>query len=87
MESTADSFTLFCSSGFSVSFGRFSFIDEGCVMVVVKMKKVMSRKPRSTIGVRSTRVDSFFDFLTPGPFLCPPPPEVSISAIKYQFIE
>jgi len=32
---------------------------------VVKMKKVMRRKPRSTIGVRSTRVESFFDFLTP----------------------
>ena len=26
------------------------------------------RKPRSTIGVISTRVESFFAFLTPGPF-------------------
>lgn len=34
-------------------------------MVVVKMKKVMSRKPRSTMGVRSTRVESFLDFVTP----------------------
>ena len=29
------------------------------------MKKVIRRKPRSTMGVRSTRVDSFLDFFTP----------------------
>src|SRR5579872_276038 len=51
------------------------------------MKKVISRNPRSTIGVKSTRVDSFLLFLTPGPFLWPPPPEVSISAIDYLFLK
>jgi len=34
-----------------------------------KKKKVISRKPKSTMGVISTRVDSFFAFFTPGPFL------------------
>jgi hypothetical protein len=54
----------------------------GVLMVVVNIKNVMSRKPRSTIGVISTRVDSFFAFLTPGPFLWPlSPPPVSILAI------
>jgi hypothetical protein len=55
---------------------------EGVLMVVVKMKNVISKKPRSTIGVISTRVESFLAFLTPGPFLCPlSPPAVSIEAI------
>jgi hypothetical protein len=58
-----------------------NFIAVGELIVVVKMKKVINRKPRSTMGVKSTLVDCFFPFLTPGPFLCPPPPEVSISAI------
>ena len=49
-----------------LSFGIFNTIAVGCDMLVVKMKKVMSRNPRSTIGVRSTRVDNFFDFGTPG---------------------
>ena len=52
------------------------------LIVVVNTKNVMSKNPRSTIGVKSTLVDNFFDFLTPGPFLCPPPDEVSISAIS-----
>jgi hypothetical protein len=32
-------------------------------MVVVKMKKVMSRKPRSTMGVKSTRVECLLHFV------------------------
>ena len=47
------------------SAGRLRCIAVGVVMVVVKMKKVIRRKPRSTIGVRSTRVESFLDFFTP----------------------
>ena len=35
-------------------------------------------------GRQVTRVDNFFDFLTPGPFLWPPP-EVSISAMSVEF--
>lgn len=54
------------------------------LMVVVNTKKVINKNPRSTIGVRSTLVDCFFAFLTPGPFLCPPP-EVSTSAILVIF--
>jgi len=54
---------------------------EGVLIVVVKMKNVMSRNPRSTIGVISTRVESFFAFFTPGPFLCPLSPLSSILAI------
>ena len=44
-------------------------IDMEQKMVDVKMKKVIKRKPRSTIGVISTTVESFFAFFTPGPFL------------------
>jgi hypothetical protein len=45
------------------------FIVAGVLIVVVKMKKVINRKPKSTIGVISTLVESFLAFLTPGPFL------------------
>src|SRR5688572_23198435 len=76
----------FTFSCFSLSsFGSFMFMAVDWAMVVVNTKKVSNRKPRSTIGVRSTRVESFFPFLTPGPFLCPPPDEVSISAIIILF--
>src|SRR5215475_4850288 len=47
------------------SAGKIKRMAVGFVRAVVKMKKVMSRKPRSTMGVRSTRVESFFDFFTP----------------------
>ena len=69
----------------SSSLGSFMFMAVLWLMVVVNTKKVISRKPRSTIGVRSTLVDSFLDFFTPGPFLWPPPDEVSISAISNIF--
>src|ERR1700734_1611692 len=76
--------TLF-SSFVGTSFGRMSRKAVGLVIVVVKMKNVMRRKPRSTMGVRSTRVDSFFDFFTPRPFLRPPP-EVLSSAISFVLV-
>jgi len=53
----------------------------GRLIVVVKIKKVMRRKPRSTIGVRSTRVESFLLFFTPGPFLWAPPDDGFSSAM------
>lgn len=40
--------------------GTFSFITEGVDKAVVKTKKVIKRKPRSTIGVKSMRVESRF---------------------------
>jgi hypothetical protein len=58
----------------------------GEATVVVKMKKVISRNPRSTMGVMSTRVDSFFAFLTPGPFLWPPLSPVSKLAISNDLV-
>ena len=65
---TADSFTFIWSSGLS-SLGSFMFMAVDWLMVVVNTKNVSKRNPRSTMGVRSTRVESFFPFLTPGPFL------------------
>ena len=52
----------------------------GRLIVVVKIKNVISRKPRSTMGVRSTRVESFLLFFTPGLFLWALP-EMSSSAM------
>src|SRR5437763_1625211 len=67
-------------------FGMISFIVAGVLIVVVKMKNVISKKPRSTICVMSTRVDSFLAFLSPGPFLWPlSPAETSIEAIYQNF--
>ena len=42
-----------------VSFGNNKFIVVGLASVDVKIKKVISINPRSTMGVRSTRVDLF----------------------------
>jgi hypothetical protein len=56
----------------------------GLLMVVVKMKNVINKNPKSTIGVRSILVLSFLAFFTPGPFF--PPPEVSISAMLFYFL-
>jgi hypothetical protein len=39
--------------------GTIIFIALILLQVIDTMKKVMSRNPRSTIGVRSTRVDNF----------------------------
>ena len=44
--------------------GKNSLKTVGWLMVVVKIKKVIRRKPRSTIGVRSTLVESFLPFNT-----------------------
>jgi len=44
----------------------------GLLMVVVKMKNVINRNPRSTIGVRSILVESFFGFFDAGAFLLAP---------------
>ena len=44
--------------------GQNSLKAVGWLMVVVKIKKVIRRKPRSTIGVRSTLVESFYLFNT-----------------------
>jgi hypothetical protein len=62
------SLILFCSSGSSVSLGKKRFIVVGRLMVVVKMKKVSSKKPKSTMGVKSTLVDIFLLFFDAGPF-------------------
>ncbi len=43
-----------------VSFGSIISMTLGCDMVLVKTKKVIKRKPRSTMGVRSTRVERRF---------------------------
>ena len=37
--------------------GSIKLIVVGCDMVLVKTKNVIKRKPRSTMGVRSTRVE------------------------------
>jgi len=58
----------------------------GRLIVVVKIKNVISRKPRSTIGVRSTRVESFLLFFTPGPFLWAPPEEGFSSAMGLFYV-
>ena len=42
------------------SLGMIRLIEVGWLMVVVKIKNVMSRKPKSTIGVISMRRLSFF---------------------------
>ena len=55
------------------------FIALFSVMVVVMMKNVISRKPRSTIGVRSTLVESFFPCVRD---LLPVEEAVFISAIN-----
>jgi hypothetical protein len=41
--------------------GIISGMTRGCDQVVVTMKKVMSKKPKSTMGVRSTLVDNFLE--------------------------
>ena len=48
-----------CIESFELLLGRVSFIAVGLLKDVVNTKKVMSKKPRSTIGVRSTFVDCF----------------------------
>jgi hypothetical protein len=53
----------------------------GFANVVVNIKKVINKKPKSTIGVMSILVDIFLLRFLPPPFL--PPPELSISAISY----
>src|SRR5574343_524330 len=76
------------SSSFSLIFdllsgsflGMFSSMALGLFNVVVNIKKVIRRKAKSTIGVKSTLVDSFFDRFLPCFFLLPPS-EVFISAI------
>src|ERR1043166_1477328 len=65
MVNTLDSFTSVKSSFFTSSFGMVSFIVLGVLKVVVKIKKVISKNPRSTIGVISILVDCFFAFFTP----------------------
>ena len=49
----------------ALSAGRLRRMAVGWAIVVVKMKNVMSRKPRSTMGVRSMRVERFLDLVMP----------------------
>ena len=60
--------------------GKYNRIAFGVVILVVKMKKVIRRNPRSTIGVRSTRVDNFLVLRTPARW--GRPAELLISAIN-----
>ena len=46
----------------SIGLGIASCMATGCDIVVVNMKKVIKRKAKSTIGVKSTFVDIFFAF-------------------------
>src|SRR6478735_9369470 len=50
---------------FLLSSGTASFIEVGFAIVVVSTKKEMSKNPRSTMGVRSTRSDAFRVLGTP----------------------
>jgi hypothetical protein len=65
------------------SLGKTNFMAVGDAIVVVKIKKVISKKPRSTIGVRSTLVEDFFSLITPFEGDCKR--EVCISAIFFVF--
>src|SRR5579862_2095804 len=85
MVKTADLFTLVRSSGLSTSFGKFNGKAVDWLMVVVNVKKVMSRKPRSTMGVRSTRAESFLFFFIRDRLLQRSSFAASISAIKIYF--
>ena len=69
---------------FELLSGRVSFIAVGLLKDVVNTKKVMSKKPRSTIGVRSTFVDCF---LLRRPFFLLVAWLVCISAIKVVYSE
>jgi hypothetical protein len=65
----------------SVLSGMFNCMVTGFANVVVNIKKVIKRKPKSTIGVMSILVDIFLLRFFP-PFF--PPPELSISAISFR---